>query len=262
MAPRIPSRGGESPAEGCAERARSLYGEGLGAGPAVLQPMAVWNDGTGRLFTIDIGKASPVSETDRFVLGLARARVDAIVTTGRILRDEPGVTHELGDPGLSRWREERLQRPTLPVSVVLTRRADLDFEHPFFGSERVIVVTPEAVARDLARPAPVHVEVVGRRETGLRETLRWLRETRGFESISVEAGPSTSLALYDDPVQVDELMLSVYNAASLPDEARGGAFLDVADIDRLFPVGGARRSECSRDEESGPWSFCRFSSRS
>jgi riboflavin biosynthesis pyrimidine reductase len=246
----------------CEERVHGLYGEGLLQAPAVLQPMAVWNDGSGRLFTLLIGEASPDSATDRFVLGLARARVDAIVTTGRILRDEPDVTHSLGDPDLDAWRVAVAGRDRPPVSVILTARDDLDFAHPVFGAEEVLVVTSEEVEPVLASRAPDHVEIVGRAYTALRETVRWLHEDRGFASVSVEAGPSSSLELYRAPVRVDELMLSVYQSPSLPDAARGGSFLDVADLDRLFPVGAARRSECTREEESGRWSFCRFSSRS
>jgi len=249
-------------AERCGERIRALYGEELREAPPVLQAMAVWADGTGRLFTLRIGSASPESASDRFVLGIARARVDAIVTTGRILRDEPGVRHDFGDPDLGAWRALRCGRPAPPVSVVLTRRPDLDLAHPLFGAARGIVVTDEAAAGALRARAPGHVEVVALPRTGLRDVVRWLRETRGFESVSVEAGPASSLALYREPVVVDELMLSVFQAPSLAEAARGGAFLDVADVDRLFPMGGARRSECTREEASGPWSFCRFSSRS
>ena len=262
MAPEGSADEAEERVARCAERIQGLYGDGLETAPGVLQPMAVWADGTGRLFTIDIGPESPESATDRFVLGIARARVDAIVTTGRILRDEPDVRHDYGDPDLADWRAARCGRRGAPASVVITRREDLDFGHPFFGAERIVVVTGKANLASLRERAPGNVEVVGRDRTDLRETIRWLRESRGFESVSVEAGPSTSLDLYRDPVVVDELMLSIFQAPSLPESARGGAFLDVADVDRLFAAGVARRSECIRDEDSGTWSYCRFSSRS
>ena len=79
-------------------RVAALYGEVDWRGArGVLQVAAVADRAW---VAIAIGPAAPSSATDRFVLGFARARSDAIVTTGAILRAEPDLVHELSDrPG-------------------------------------------------------------------------------------------------------------------------------------------------------------------
>lgn len=217
----------------CAARIRELYGDDLLTPSGVLHVTSAWSDSGGRLFTLRIGPNSPASATDFFALELARARVDAIVTTGQILRDEPGLTNELTDPELASWRRERLGKKGPPVTVVLSRRTDLPRSHPLFATSEVVV-----------------------RNAGLRESLAWLCDERGFTSVAIEAGPSTSRAVYDPPVAVDELLLSIYRAPELPEGVRGGELLGLPALGRLFP----ERSECTREEESGMWSFLRLHS--
>jgi hypothetical protein len=70
--------------------------------------------------------------------------------------------------------------------------------------------------------------------------------------VLVEAGPSSALALYDEPVAVDELWLSIFAGPALPGAARGGAFLPAERIAALF---GPPAAEAARDEPSGRWLF-------
>jgi hypothetical protein len=111
------------------------------------------------LETIAIGPHSPKSATDFFLLNLARARADAIVTTGKILRDEPAVEHRLqgadGEPAaLAAWRRERLGKREPPCSVVLTTGREIDLFHPLFRSApRVIILTGESAAGALRERA-------------------------------------------------------------------------------------------------------------
>lgn len=239
------------------ERIREVYGRdvSLEKPPGVVHVTSVWFDDEGRSYTLRIGPDTPKSETDRFVLNLARARCDAIVTTGHILRQEPGVHHEIPEDLLD-WRRSVLGKPDPPQSVVLTGRDDLDAGHPLLvRASRALVVTSESAAAALALrfADEPRIEVVGRVETGIRDVLRLLGD-RGFRSICIEAGPSTSRALYDDPVWVDELMLSVYLGTRLSAAVRGGEFLDSDTLARHFSV----RGESVQRERSGLWSFRRI----
>ena len=90
-----------------AQAIERLYGERLEDEVGVLHVASAWRDETGRLFALRIGPDTPSSATDGFALALARARCDAILSTGKILRDEPGLRHRPDpvDPqGLTAWR--------------------------------------------------------------------------------------------------------------------------------------------------------------
>ncbi|HBQ17839.1 MAG TPA: hypothetical protein DEF51_44195, partial [Myxococcales bacterium] len=94
-------------------------------------------------------------------------------------------------------------------------------------------------------------EVVGVDDPSPREAVAWLRARAG--SVSIEAGPSIAVPLYDPPLVIDELLLSVFEGEIDP-RARGRAFLDASALsDRLRLV-----SEARVDEPSGPWRFTRW----
>ncbi len=251
----------ERAAARCAARIREIFEDDLQAPPGVLHVTAVWQDAGGRLFTLRIGASTPRSATDAFVLGVARARCDAVVTTGRILRDEPEVLHRLPDD-LAAWRRQRLGRREPPLTVVLTARHDVDLAHPLLARRALVVTSRDAAPRLVARVREAGrgdgIEVVGRTAPSLRDLLSFLREERGLADVCVEAGPATTAALYTEPPCVDELMLSVYLGSALPRGVRGGAFLGPGVLERVFPEPESLCRRFRRDEpESGPWLFCR-----
>lgn len=258
MAARAQTGPGE--VEACAGRIRGLYGgsdDALAAGPGVLHVTSVCRDEAGRCFTLRIGPHSPKSETDLFALNLARARCDAVVTTGRILREEPRLRHALPRE-LAAWRSH-CGAPGAPLSVVLTGRDDLDLTHPLLAeAPRAVVVTGNvSAARLRARVAEAgcgdRVAIVARAEPGLRDTIALLQDD-GISSICIEAGPSTTADLYREPVCVDELMLSVFLGALADDSVRGGESVSMSALARDFELA----AESRRDEESGPWCFQRY----
>ena len=217
-----------------AARVRELFGGQLTEDAGVLHVTSVWEAPDGCWRSLRVGPGAPASESDAFVLALGRARADAIITSGAILRAEPELCHQefARFPGAQAWRSQRLGKPDPPKSVVLTRRPDLDLDHPLFAraAAPVLVLTnPSAggVIRDRAAAAgrAAQIEVVGRESTALRDVVEWLREDRGCRTVTVESGVSTSRALYDAPVVVDELLLSVYSARSLDADFAGEAFL-------------------------------------
>jgi hypothetical protein len=223
----------DRPEERCARRIRELYRADLLAPAGVVHVTSAWRDPGGRLFSLRLGPKTPRSATDSFALELARARVDAIVTTGQILRDEPGLTSALRDPALIAWRRERLGKLAPPRVVVLSRDRHLDRSHPLFTTAEVSV-----------------------RNANLREVLAELRDEQGVASVAIEAGPATTRALYEEPLGVDELMLSICRMRELPPGVRGGELLGLDSLNRLF----RQRNEQVRHEESGAWSFLRLRS--
>ena len=264
-------------AEDCAARIRRIFEDDLLAPAGVLHVASAWQDAEGRLFAMRIGPATPRSATDAFVLGVARARCDAIVTTGRILREEPAVRHAL-PPGLAAWRVRLPGRRPAPLSVVLTARDDLDLAHPLL-SGRALVVTSRAAAQALVARARAagreeDLEVVARPAPGLRDLLALLRDERGLTNVCVEAGPATAASLYEASPCVDELLLSIHLGRSLPAGVKGGALPGPEALARAFdarpsplagdaeaPSADAALSRFRVEEPSGPWLFCRFRRR-
>jgi len=250
----------------CTRRILELFGDELEETPGVLHPIAVWQPpGGGPPLALRTGTPqTPRSDTDRFVLGVARARVDAVLTTGRNLRLEPRLTHALWprrrgggwETALGAWRRERLGRSPRRWSLVLTRRVDLDLGHPLFrGPTRVVLFTDEATARELAsRAAEVGAQVVGHPRPDTRAALAWLRD-RGVAGVAVEAGPTTARGLYEAPLAVDELILSTFEEPELPEAARGPAFLRQERVEALLRPAAPPRAV---QEPGGRWRFRRW----
>jgi riboflavin biosynthesis pyrimidine reductase len=207
---------------------RALYGEQLGTMEGVLHVVAV-HEGADARSVIRIGALAPKSATDFFALELARARVEAIVITGAILRAEPELRYALSSELAAYRGELGLTRP--PCLVVLTG-GDIPLDHPALaGPARPIIFTSSEAAPALrARTA---IEIVGVPAPSARRALAHLRDERGHRSISVEAGPTTAVPLYADPCAIDELALSVFTG-ELDLGARGGRFLDERELERRF----------------------------
>jgi len=251
-----------SEAEGCARRIRACYGAALEEPAGVLHIAAVWRDPRGGWPTLRITPQTPRSATDRFALGLARARADAVLTTGRILREEPALEHRYHedaplDAALTQWRNERLDKRVPPVSAVLTSGRGLDVGHPLFaGPAAVWVLTrPDAADALRARGLAARHRVVERAEWTLHDALASLRREAGFATIAIEAGASTTRALYAAELGVDELMLSCFEGAELPESLRGAGFATSRELAGVF---GPPLSLHIEQEHSGRWSFLRF----
>ncbi|MEZ4472429.1 MAG: dihydrofolate reductase family protein [bacterium] len=153
------------------------------------------------------------SPTDAFVLALSRARADAIITTGRILRAEPDVRYSPAGPtGLDRWRREAVGLDAAPLLVVLTAQVP-DFDHPgLVEAPEVLVLTPAAWPAEAEAEARRRgIEHRALADLTLAATLAHLRD-RGRRRISVEAGPTTARALFTGPALLDQLLLSTCRA--------------------------------------------------
>ncbi len=248
--------GGRDDSDRVAVRARGVFGDALTAAPGVLHVAAVWIGPSGALETLKIGPGAPESELDTFALGLARARCDALLTTGRILREEPGLDPAL-PVALAAWRLRERCLADPPVRVVLTGRGDLDPGHPLLLGPRVLVVCAEPAAGRLRRQLPARVEVVAREAPSLADGLDFLQHEAGLPSVCIEAGPSSTRALYRS-ARIDELMLSVFSAESPPPLVSAPGFASRTELESCFDR--SHRSEA--DAPSGPWAFERWLRRS
>ena len=245
------------PAGSVTDRIVALWADPLTRPAGVLHVVAVGRAAGGGLGVIRIGPGAPASRTDRFALSVARARADVIVSTGRILREEASLVHDPGSEARA-WRRGVLGKPDEPVLAILTRGAGLPLEHPALRRARVLVGVPRAAAAGLsAALGRRDARVVGLEDASLRGWVAELRR-RGFRTVCVEAGPSTATSLYEDPLAVDELMLSIFEEHALPDRLNAGPFLAPGALGERF---GAPRSEILRSETSGRWRFCRYARR-
>ncbi len=197
-----------------------LFGSGIDwrRETGLLQVAAI--DARGRSM-IAIGPGAPPSASDRFILGFARARADAIVTTGAILRAEPHLVHRYSDDDREDaawrdWRAEQLGGREPPCLLILTRSGELPLAHPALtGRARTLVWTSPAGQARLGRAVGEFAVVVGDRggphaalqgdrraespsgAEALSAAYHWLRAELGAETVVVEAGARATQGLYE-----------------------------------------------------------------
>jgi len=250
----LPDVGGAGTAAAVSAVARALYGHDPGPASGVVHVVAVAAPAAPEapLTVMRIEPGTPKSTLDFFALNFARARAQAIVVTGKILREEPELRYDLQGPGslprgLAAWRAAAgLTQP--PRLVVLTSGRGLDLRHPALHSwARPLIYTTTEAAAALDGAA---VAAVGVPRPSLRSLLAYLASD-GVEGVSIEAGPSTARALYEPSLAVDELMLSVFQGP-VPPRLIGGELLSPERLDRQLPP---RYPASSFQEASGRWTF-------
>lgn len=217
-----------------AAAATKLYGiEPLGTG--LLHATSVWRAPTPRsaegfFRVLRLGPGAPHSPFDLFALHLARARADAIVTTGEILRREPQLDFSSPSESWSRafgdWRSQALGKTAKPLVLVLSR-GQVDLGHPIFrAAQRTLIFTnQEAQWRLESQAADRGLEIIGVAQPTPASAIRFLRREFGSATILLEAGPQVSRTFYD-PLVVDELLLTVLERPDLPPGFRGPSFFD------------------------------------
>lgn len=103
------------------------------------------------------GVISQRSEADRFVMGLLRARADAVLIGGGTMRADPGhrwTAEHIYPDAAGEFQELRRShgQPEEPRLVVLTAGGDIDVREP--ALEHALVVTTPAAARRLTERLP------------------------------------------------------------------------------------------------------------
>ena len=244
---------------------REVFGHPLTT-TGLLQTVAVYRSKPGAFRVLRITPETPRSAFDQFSLMVARARADAILTTGKNLRLEPQGRHLLEGPGglpaaLAAWRREVLGKKEPPHLLVLTRGQDIDLDHPALHiPARILILTGEDAAFSLeSRAVDRGIELVGVDDPSPAAAVEFLRRELGAATISVEAGPSVARQLYD-PVIVDEVQLSILDLpdpAALPAALRGPFYLPESELEALFQSS----KTFQRQTADGVWSFQRLERR-
>ena len=227
--------------------ARAMFGQVLPFA-GVSHVTATWAKPGDGLWVMAIRDDTPKSEHDFFMLNLARARADAILVTGKVLREEPELRYTLQGSdrlpeALAEWRAVYAGRSEPPLLIVLTSGRGLDARHPALSGEwaRPVIYTSND-----AELAPSKARVVRSSKPDARSAIRWA-QSQGAAIVSLEAGPSTVAPLYDPPCVIDELLLGVHHAPSLPE---GIAVAKLFEEDESFGMGtGSHRV--------GRWTFAR-----
>jgi riboflavin biosynthesis pyrimidine reductase len=262
--------GALSAAEDVSAEALRVYGSDLRA-TGVVHVTAVWHRDDGPLVTLRTGDGAPRIAYDDLALGLARARADAIITTGEVLRREPGLRHELPGPGalpraLADWRRRVLGKQAPPVLWVMTRSGEVDLDHAAFdrAGRSVVYAGRAAVWGMESRAADIGVELVVAKTPSVRDSVERLRGEFGAATIVVEAGPSVARCLYDDSTAgepaardaaVDELMLTVLHRGELETRWRGPSFLSRGEIEESL----GRAVSCHLERSPfGAWELARY----
>jgi len=259
----------ESESDEIDERLTALYGEvDWRAAKGVVQVAAIAAQDRAVIIP---GPAAPASETDRFVLAAARARADAIVTTGAILRSEPDVRHDPAeDPSENQaflgWRRDRLAKSLEPMIVVLSASGDVSVEHRAIraAASGFVWTTSDGAARLRSRNGErlANLDVVeGDPDLdGVLGAIRRLVAFPGVETVLVEAGPNASAPLYARaqlPGSEEfghELLLSRYEG-ELAEAAVGPRFISSTTIAKRFE---APPHEARIEDSSGEWTILRY----
>jgi riboflavin biosynthesis pyrimidine reductase len=244
------------PAREAEREIEALFGAGELPQSGLVHVVYAARDPQGRLCPLRIGPALPRSETDFFVLGLCRARADALLTTAENVRSEPELSHRLAGrwaAALAAYRQQ-LGKTEAPRCAILTRSGELPREHPVWsdGTPKVLLTGGERVEA-LSQRWGERAQVVGLASPSARSACAWLLAS-GAGLVSVEAGPATAGALYDDPPLVDELFLTLWQGAA-PDPS--WLAQPLPEDGRLFHglalAGSAQRSESGQRFRFGRW---------
>lgn len=254
-----------------ATRALEIFGAPVVPGPAAVHVLALWKDPSGPLRVLRIDAEAPRSVTDRFVLGLARARADTVLTSGAILGAEPKLRLEMGAAGEERaefqaWRRELIGCTQPLFGGVMTRNPHLDLDHPFFekGERTAIYTTSEAAASLEERAQERGIALIPRATPTVADAIVALREHFGAPAVGIELGAGASRPLYSEPrssaepAGIDELWLSLYEEPVVPRERTTAAFFALDRLEQMFPV---TSTPVVRNEESGRWSVRRLQRR-
>ncbi len=221
----------------------------------MLHATAVCPNEAGGLSVIRVeSEDAPRSADDRFVLGLARARVDAIITSSANLRAEPRLLHRLhGDSdcadALRAWSHHEDDARVF----ILTRSGDVPAEHGVLSERPSPTLLTGACGATRARQLGIAAASIEERaDPSIRDAVAYVLATSAT-AVLIETGPSNARRLYEQPIVIDELMLSVCHDA-VSENAIGPELFDAEATAKL-------KTELLKSEFGWPdsgWSFARL----
>jgi len=207
------------------------------------------------------GEVSGGSPHDMWLMGMLRARADAVMVGDITLKLEPEHiwTHQYIFPGdnenfVDLRRKEG--RATYPLQVFLSLTGEINWDSAVFGSADyhvLIATTSEGAARVAAEKrgdAQVDVIAHDRSSVDLRELVSHLRKKYGVKSLLVEGGPRAYGSAIVDRVIDDEFLtlspIVVGNDRS-KNKNRPGLYEGIAftpdDAVRMVPISIRRNGE-------------------
>lgn len=166
------------------------------------------------------GTVGGKSDTDHMVMGILRARADAVIFGAGSLREDKGHIHTpafISPPHAEAYAAMRAalgKGETQPLSVVMSASGQIDLDERTFHSPdlRVVVVTTDVGEERLrGEPLPVGVEVRavdGAATVDVQAMLRLLADDYGVRVALNEGGPLV-LASFLAAGAVDELFLTL-----------------------------------------------------
>ncbi len=160
--------------------------------------------------------------TDRIIMALLRASVDAVVVGSNTVHDVgpramwiPSGTWPEGKDLLNRYRVDVLKKPELPLVVIVSGSGRLDLNRAVYRTPRTIIVTTQAGREQLVEAGVEglpSVTVVVLPDVGGKLTpeaiLRMLQEQFGARIVLHEGGP-TLLGEFLAEGLIDELFLTI-----------------------------------------------------
>ncbi|HZU43629.1 MAG TPA: dihydrofolate reductase family protein [Terriglobales bacterium] len=161
-------------------------------------------------------------QTDRIIMALLRAAVDAVVVGSNTVHDVgpramwiPSGTWPEGKDLLNKYRVDVLHKPELPLVVIVSGSGRLDLNRAVYRTPRTVIVTTAAGREHLLKAGVERyqsVTVVVLPDVGGKLTpeaiLRMLQDQFGAKIVLHEGGP-TLLGEFLAEGLVDELFLTI-----------------------------------------------------
>ena len=197
------------------------------AGPFVIANFVSTLDGVVSYETKGKSGGSAISGSvpaDRFIMGLLRASVDAVIVGAATLRDAsaeslwtPEYTYPDAKRFYAEYRVNALHKPEYPLLAIVSGSGQLELERAIFRTPamRTVVITTPAGSDELTRRGAAtlgSVEVHALDSNGgsiaPREILQLLQSQFGVETLLHEGGP-TLFGQFMAANAVDELFLTL-----------------------------------------------------
>ena len=144
------------------------------------------------------GDVSDFNPHDQWLMGLLRARADAVIVGANTLRTEsehiwtPEFIYPKDAGGFAELRDAE-RRSRTPIQVFVTRSGDITSDAAVFqdSSLSIVVVTSREGENNLAvdRLPNVSVVVAGEKDVDIPQALKHLRDDYGVRTLLCEGGP-------------------------------------------------------------------------